>query len=330
MLRYTINRLLMMILVVLGVLLFVFILGRASGDPVPALLGGTYTQEQYDAMYKELGLDDPYPVQYFKYVKGIVTQFDLGRSYESKREVREEVANRLPISLRIALFSLLWSIPFGVLCGLISAVRQYSVADVSLTTAAMLLASIPNFWAGLMLMLLFSLVLKWLPATGLDSWLGYIMPCIALGLRPVASFTRMTRSTMLEVIRQDYIRTARSKGLRERKVIIGHALQNAAIPIVTLMGTTFEVIVGSSAVIESVFNIPGLGSYMIYSIGVGDYPAVQGAVLVFSLLVCVLNFLTDIVYAFIDPRIKEKYESASAKARRANRNMIKVARGQAS
>ncbi len=310
MLRFIINRILLMILVLLGVLLFVFILSRSSGDPIPALLGENYTQEQYDAMYIELGFDKPLVVQYIDYVKGIVTEFDLGNSYETKRAVNVEVASRIPISIRIAIFSLIWSVPFGVLCGLISAVKQYSAADYSLTTLAMILASMPAFWSGMMLMIIFALVLKWLPATGLDSWQGYILPCIALGLRPVASFTRMTRSSMLEVIRQDYIRTARSKGLSEKSVIIRHALQNASMPIVTQVASTFSVLIGSSAVIENVFNIPGLGSYMIYSIGVGDYPSVQGSVLIFSVLVCLINLFVDIAYAFIDPRIKAKYAAS--------------------
>jgi peptide/nickel transport system permease protein len=312
-----------------GVLLFVFFLGRASGDPVPTLLGEVYTPEQYNEMRTKLGLDAPYHEQFFNYLKGVVTRLDLGTSYQTKKPVVDEVARRLPISMRVAVFTLLWSIPIGILLGLISAVKQYSVLDVSLTTLAMLFASIPNFWAGLMLMITLSLTFNLLPATGVSSWMGYIMPCLALGLRRLAAITRMTRSTILEFIRQDYIRTARSKGLSERRVIIEHAMQNAAIPIVTMLAGSFEVIIGGGAVIESIFSIPGLGSYLVYSIGVGDYPAVQGAVLVLSFIVCSLNFLTDLVYAVIDPRIKAKYESATAAARKANRDMMKVARGQA-
>lgn len=294
-----------MVIVLLGVIMFVFILSRASGDPIPALLGESYTQEQYHAKFIELGFDKPYIIQYLNYVKGIITRFDLGTSYQSGRAVSAEVFSRLPISLRQALLTLGWAVPFGVFCGLISAVKQYSLADYSLTTLAMFMASMPSFWASLMLMLVLSLYLGLLPASGLDSWKGYIMPCIALGLRPVATFTRMTRSSMLEVIRQDYIRTARSKGLSYRRVIIEHALQNAAIPIVTTVGTTFSVIVGGSAVVENIFNIPGLGSYLIYSVGVSDFPSVQGGVLVFSLFVCLMNLLVDITYMIVDPRIKD-------------------------
>ncbi len=305
MLKYTVKRLMQMVIVLLGVIMFVFILSRASGDPIPALLGESYTMEQYNAKYIELGFDKPYIIQYLNYVKGIITNFDLGTSYQSGRAVSAEIFSRLPVSLRQALLTLGWAVPFGVFCGLISAVKQYSWADYSLTTLAMFMASMPSFWASLMLMLVLSLYLGLLPASGLDSWKGYIMPCIALGLRPVATFTRMTRSSMLEVIRQDYIRTARSKGLSYRRVIIEHALQNAAIPIVTTVGTTFSVIVGGSAVVENIFNIPGLGSYLIYSVGVSDFPSVQGGVLVFSLFVCLMNLLVDITYMIIDPRIKD-------------------------
>lgn len=306
MLRYITKRLLQMVVVLLGVVLLVFILSRASGDPIPSLLGENYTQEQYDAKYEELGFDDPIVVQYIKYVIGIVTKLDLGTSYNTKRAVSTEIFYRFPVSLRQAVLTLLWAVPFGVFCGLISAVKQYSWADYTLTTLAMFMASMPSFWVSLMLMLLLSLKLGWLPATGLDTWKGYIIPIMALGLRPVATFTRMTRSSMLEVIRQDYIRTARSKGLAYRKVILRHALRNAAIPVVTSIGSTFSVIVGGSAVVENIFNIPGLGSFLIYSIGIGDYPCVQGGVLLFSCVVCCMNLLVDIAYMIIDPRIKDK------------------------
>lgn len=230
----------------------------------------------------------------------------MGTSYSTKRAVSTEIFSRLPVSLRQAVLTLLWAVPFGVFCGLVSAVKQYSIADYTLTTLAMFMASMPSFWVSLMLMLLLSLKLGWLPATGLDTWKGYVIPIMALGLRPVATFTRMTRSSMLEVIRQDYIRTARSKGLAYRTVILRHALQNAAIPVVTSIGSTFSVIVGGSAVVENIFNINGLGSFLIYSIGVGDYPCVQGGVMVFSVIVCCMNLLVDILYMIIDPRIKDK------------------------
>lgn len=319
MVKYIVKRLLQMVVVLLGVLLVIFILSRASGDPIPSILGDNYTQEDYDAKYVELGFDKPIIVQYFNYVKGIITRMDMGVSYQSKRAVNKEIFARFPVSIRQALLTLMWSVPFGVFCGLISAVKQYSWADYTLTTLAMLMASMPSFWSGLMLMIVFSLKLGWLPATGVDTWKGLILPCVALGLHPVATFTRMTRSSMLEVIRQDYIRTARSKGLAYRTVITRHAIRNAAIPVVTSIGSTFSVIVGGSAVIENIFNIPGLGSFMIYSIGIGDYPAVQGGVLLFSIVVCTMNLLVDIMYMIIDPRIKDKKGLGGKKRRKVSK-----------
>jgi len=313
MFRFIIKRLLLMIPVFLGVLLIVFIINRSSGDHVAALLGDSYTPELYQEMREQLVLNDPYPIQFARYVKGVVTQFDLGTSFITKRPVKQEIIARLPLSIKIAAISLIWSVFIGVILGIISAIKQYSVLDYSLTTLAMVFSSMPSFWIGMMMMILFSLILKLLPATGLDTWKGYILPCITLGLHPVASFCRMTRSTMLEVIHQDYIRTARSKGIGQLRVIVSHALRNAAIPIVTLLGTQMNTTIGSAAVVESVFNIPGVGSYMISSIGTKDYPGVQGSVLVFSMIVCLTTIIIDILYGFLDPRIKAKYIESGKK-----------------
>lgn len=325
MIKYIIRRLLLMLLVALLVILFVFILGRASGDPVASLLGEGYSQAEYDALKHEMGLDRPYIVQFFDYLKGVVFHFDLGTSYQTGAPIIDEIKLRLPISLRIAIFTMLWSIPVGVLFGIISAIRQYSKLDMTLTSSAMILAALPNFWSALMLIIIFSLNLHLFPATGIDSWTGYILPCIALGLRRVAVFTRMTRSTMLGVMRSDYIRTARSKGLSEKVVIFFHMLPNAAIPILSILTNSFEIVIGGAAVIENIFRIPGLGSYLIFSINTGDYPAVQGSVLVLSFIICGLNFLTDLCYALIDPRIKEKYKNAGS-ARKVKREIKKMAR----
>lgn len=310
--KYVIKRILLMLVVLLGVLLFIFVISRASGDPIPSLLGDNYTQEQYDAMYIKLGFDKSYPEQFVEYVKGIVTEFDLGTSYETKRAVRDEVADRFPISFKLALISLMWAALLGVIFGMISAVKQYSPLDYAVSTTAMVLAAMPSFWVGMMLVILVSLKLGLVSASGLDHWTSWILPCIATGTHTVAHVCRMTRSAMLEVIRSDYIRTARSKGLSETKVIFDHALKNAAIPIITQIGNCLAVTVGGTAVVESVFSIPGLGSYLVNAIMTKDYPAVQGAVLIFSLFVCVLNFVVDIVYGFVDPRIKAKYASAGA------------------
>lgn len=312
MVKYIIKRILMMVLVVLGVALFVFIISRASGDPIPMLLGENYTQADYDALYIEMGFDKPYIVQFFNYLKDVFLEFDLGISYENKVPVMEEIMNRFPTSLRLALVALIASVPLGVLIGMICALKQNTWIDYTLNTVSSILIAIPTFWVAILLMLVISLKFKLLPATGLVDWKSYILPAIALGLHPMAMNARLTRTSMLEVIRADYVRTARSKGCNERMVIFRHALRNAALPIVTQIGMNVTVVVGSSAVVEGLFGFPGLGSFIISSIGARDYPCVQGAILVFSIFVCVVNLVVDIVYGFIDPRIRAKHVSTGA------------------
>ena len=316
-----------MILVLLGVLAFIFALSRApgNGDPVVGILGEYYTQEAYDATYTQLGLDKPIITQYFNYIWGIITRLDLGTSYRSKMAVSQEVFSRFPVSLRVSLNAVAVSLPIGILFGMIAAYKQYSAADYVITVIAMMGQALPSFWLGIMLILLFSVVLGWLPATGLDSWRGYILPALTMASTPITVLTRMTRATMLEVIRQDYIRTARSKGLNERQVLFGHALQNAAIPVVTQVGNQIALTVGGAAVVESIFRIPGLGSYLIFSINASDHPSVQGTVLMFSVFVTLINILIDIIYGFIDPRIKAKYTSASRMAKKLNKSVLKAA-----
>lgn len=311
MIRYVIKRLLMMILVSLGVILFVFIVSRASGDPVAAILGENYTQEQYDQIYYSMGFDRPQIVQFFSYIVDVL-HGDLGRSYHNNADIWGEIMFRFPDSIKIAVFTLLWAVPVGLIIGIISAVKQYSKLDYSLTTAAMILNSLPGFWVALMLMLIFSLKLKLVSATGISSWKSYILPCVALGLHPMAHMARLSRSSMLEVIRQDYIRTARSKGLGEKKIIFKHALQNASMPLITQVGSNFATIVGSSAVVENIFMIPGLGNFLSMSIANRDYPAIQGTVLVFSIFVGFVNLLVDICFGFVDPRIKAKYSNTAS------------------
>lgn len=317
-----------MVVVMLMVTLIVFLLGRASGDPVRIVLGDHYTPEDYESMRHEMGLDQPVVIQFANYVKQIVIDFNMGTSYHSGRPVINEIKLRLPISCTLAVVTLLWAIPLGLLVGIISAIRQYSKLDTVITTTALIVSSIPNFWASLMLMILFSLTLNLLPATGIDTWKGYIMPSMALGFHRVAHFARVTRSSMLETIRSDYVRTARSKGLNERSITFNHELPNASIPVLTMLVSSFEGIISGSAVLEGIFGIPGIGSYLIFSINTGDFPAIQGTVLVLSLIVCVLNFLTDLAYAWIDPRIMAKYKN-NGSARKVNREIRRLQKGAA-
>jgi peptide/nickel transport system permease protein len=307
MLSYILRRIGIMIPVILGILLIVFTINRMSGDPVASLLGGDATEEQIEAERERLGLNDPLPIQFFNYVKGIVTRFDLGTSYLSKRPVSEQIIARLPTTLAITIISLLISSIVGITFGVISALNQNTKVDYILTVAALIVASLPTFWFALMLVLIVSVKLGWLPATGLDSFKSWILPCIVSGLSPVSNLCRTTRSSMLEVIRQDYIRTARSKGIGENKVIFKHALKNALFPVITVFGIIASFSVGGQVVVESIFSIPGIGAYMMESILNRDFPVVQGTVVVLSLLICVINLLVDIAYGFADPRIRARY-----------------------
>ena len=315
--RYIIKRVLWMIPVVFGAILIVFLINRLSpGDPVAAQLGGSYTQEQYDRVEHELGLDKPVTVQFYEYIKGIVTRFDLGTSYQTKRSVTTEIMSRFPTTLKLALIGCLITVVLGLLFGIISATRQYSVAAYGVTVFSLVFASIPGFWLGLMMILLFALKLRWLPASGITSWKGWIMPSIAVGLSSVASITRLTRSSMLDVIRQDYIRTARAKGQTEGVIVRKHALKNAFIPIITTIGFQLGMLIAGSVVVEAIFNIPGLGTLTTAAVNNQDYPVIQGCVLILSFVVCVLNLIVDILYGFIDPRIMAQYTSGKRKRKK--------------
>lgn len=303
-----------MIPIMLGVLFIVFSITHLTpGDPVVALLGSNYTQEQYDMKEAELGLDKPFMVQFVNYVKGVVTEFDLGTSYQTNRAVRDELFDRFPTTIMLGIIGVVITVLIGVPFGIISATKQYSALDYGVTTVALFFASMPNFWMALMMIILFSLQLKWFPATGLESWKSWVLPALALGLSPVATVTRMTRSSMLDVVRQDYIRTARSKGLPERTVIQKHALKNALIPVITVVGMQMSTIVAGSVIIENIFAIPGIGSLLMSAINNKNYPVIQGGVLLLSLSVCVMNLLVDLLYAFVDPRIRAQYTSGGKK-----------------
>ncbi len=300
----------MFIPVLLGVLFIVFAINHLSpGDPVVQQLGSNYTQEQYNAKQAEMGLDKPFFAQFYTYTKGIVTKLDFGNSYQTHRPVGKEIMERLPVTLKLSVMGIIITILLGIPFGIISATKQYSKLDYSVTVGSLVFASIPGFWLALMMIIVFSLNLKLVPASGIASWKSWILPVLAVGLSPVASITRMTRSSMLDVVRQDYIRTARSKGLSEGVVIRKHALKNALIPVVTVTGILLGILVGGSVIVEAIFNIPGIGLLMMTAINNKDFPVIQGGVVVLSLFVCIINLLTDLLYGFIDPRIKASYKS---------------------
>ena len=237
-------------------------------------------------------------------------QGEFGNSYQTKLPVFEEILSRFPTTLTLAAVAMFFATLIGVPVGVISAVRQYSFVDAVSTVAALIFASIPSFVLGLVLMLVFALNLHWLPATGLQDISGYILPAVTLSTGTMATLVRMTRSTMLEVLKQDYIRTARAKGAEEKSVILKHSLRNALLPIITVIGVDFGYLLAGTVVIESVFAISGIGSLLITSIRMKDTPVVMAAIMFVTIAYSLVNLLVDIIYAYIDPRIKSQYERA--------------------
>lgn len=307
--RYIIKRLLLMIPVVIMVAVLIFtIMYFTPGDPAIIILGPNASFEQLAAKRSELGIDQPYLVQLWNYLKNVFIRFDFGESFINGRSVSSQILERFPRTLMIATFSVLLSVVVGVPLGIIAAVNQYSWKDNVSMFAALLGASMPGFWIAQMLSLLFALKLGWLPATGIGSWKCYILPVVANSIGGVASTARQTRSSMLEVVREDYITTARSKGQVERRVIYHHALRNALIPIVTCAGGAFGFQLSGALVVETVFAIPGLGKYMMDSISMRDYPAIRGTVIFLAIAFSIVMLAVDILYAFIDPRIKGQYQ----------------------
>ena len=309
----------MMIPVLLGVIIIVFsIMYITPGDPARMILGETAPASAVEELRESLGLNGSYFAQLFTYVKKLVFEFDLGYSYASKKPVINEILERFPTTLLLATLSVTISVVVGVTMGIISATKQYSIFDKIATSIALLGVSMPTFWAGLMAVIIFAVHLRWLPASGSYGWEYWILPSLTLGLSSSATIMRMTRSSMLEVIRQDYIRTARAKGQKESVVIMFHALKNAMIPVVTVIGMRFGALLGGSVLIESVFAIPGLGKFIIDSINMRDNPVVQGGVLLLALSFSICNLLVDILYGFIDPRIKSQYSVLKKRGRKTN------------
>ena len=312
--KYILKRVLLMIPVLLGVMFIVFAINHfMPGDPVISLLGNNYTQEQYDAKEAELGLDKPFIEQFAIYVKNVVTKLDMGTSYQTNRSVSTEILERFPVTLKLGLLGILVTVVVGIPFGIISATKQYSALDYGVTVISMFFASMPSFWMGLMGIIIFSYRFQWLPASGLFTWKHWILPVLTLGLSPVATVTRMTRSSMLDVIRQDYIRTARAKGLAEGVVIRKHALKNALIPVLTVVGMQLGQIVAGSVVIEAIFAINGTGQLLMTAINGKNYPVIQGIVLFLSVSICLMNLLVDLIYGFVDPRIMAQYSGGKKK-----------------
>ena len=306
--KYIAQRLAMMVLVVFGISFIVFaIMNLTPGNAAYLILGQSASPEQVAKLEAELGLNDPFFVRYFDYMINML-HGDFGESYNTGLPVFEEIFARFPSTLKISTVAMFFAVLIGIPVGVISAIRQYSFTDAVSTTLALLFASIPSFVMGLVLMLVFSLHLRWLPATGLDGIENYILPAITLSMGTMASLVRMTRSTMLEVLKQDYIRTARAKGVDEKTVVLRHSLRNALLPVITLIGVDFGTLLGGAVVVESVFSINGLGTLLITGIRMKDTPTVMAALMFVTLTFSLINLAVDIIYAFIDPRIKSQYE----------------------
>ncbi|POZ55473.1 Glutathione transport system permease protein GsiC [Lysinibacillus sphaericus] len=309
--RFIVERLVQSAFVIVGVATLVFtILYLSPFDPARNLLGIEATPEQVANFNKIYGLDQPYLVQLWHSLSGLFT-FDLGNSFEGKENITQSIMNKFPVTLEIALLSLLMAVAIAIPVGIISAVRPNSFADYAFMLIALIGLSIPSFWQGLIFILTFSLKLQWFPATyNPNNWLSIVMPVVVLGTSITASIARMTRSSMLEVIHEDYIITAKAKGLSERKVITKHAIRNAMIPIVTVIGLLFGGMLGGASVTEKVFNISGIGSYIVDKQFIPDIPALLGGVVYIAITISIVNMVIDVLYAFFDPRIRSKMKKS--------------------
>lgn len=283
--------------------LFSFFVRLIPGDPARLVAGPQATLEDVEVVREELGLNKPIVTQYVDYVTGLF-HGDLGMSLRTKRPVATEVSLRYMNTVKLTLGSLAWSVVVGVLLGVWSGKHRSKWQDYTGMTMAISGISMPSFWIGFLLIMVFSVNLKWLPTTGADSWKSFILPSIALGTSIAAIIARFTRSSIIEVMKEDYIRTARAKGLKERTVIWKHAFRNAMISVVTVVGLQFGFLLGGSVVTESVFAFPGLGSLLVESVNYRDYNAIQSLILIFSLHFVVINLVVDILYALLNPEIK--------------------------
>ena len=304
MLKYIIKRIIGVIPTLIIVTTFVFFFVRLiPGDPARLVAGPQATLEDVEVVREELGLNKPIVTQYVDYVTGLF-HGDLGMSLRTKRPVATEVSLRYMNTVKLTLGSLAWSVVVGVLLGVWSGKHRSKWQDYTGMTMAISGISMPSFWIGFLLIMVFSVNLKWLPTTGADSWKSFILPSIALGTSIAAIIARFTRSSIIEVMKEDYIRTARAKGLKERTVIWKHAFRNAMISVVTVVGLQFGFLLGGSVVTESVFAFPGRGSLLVESVNYRDYNAIQSLILIFSLHFVVINLVVDILYALLNPEIK--------------------------
>ena len=314
--RYVIQRLLLMIPVVLGVSLIIFtIMYFIPGDPASNILGIGATPDAVAQLNEELGFNRPFIVRYVTYIYDAAFKFDLGNSYQNRLTVAGEIGKRVPVSAILSFGAVVVSLIIGIPLGVLSAVKQYTLWDKIPNSIAQFMAAVPAFIIGMLLMLLFSLVLGWFPVSGvIHGWKSYVLPIVSLGIPYGARQLRFTRSSMLETVRQDYVRTARAKGASPRMVVWRHAMKNALLPVITVAGTSFGAMLGGAIAIENLFGLPGLGTYIANGIALKDVPAVMGGIIVYSMLFSVVILLVDISYALVDARIKAKYQQGGKAA----------------
>ncbi len=308
--RYVIKRLLLMIPVIIGVSFLVFfIMDMAPGDAVDVLAPEGATAEDLEAIRHDLGLDKPVVVRYIDYMAGML-HGDLGVSYISKTDVFQTYVEKLPATIKLSFASILISVILSVPLGIYSATRQGTIQDNISMAFAMIGLAMPHFWLGLLLIIVFSLKLQWFPSGGDQTLSSIVLPAITIGTGLMATLTRTTRSSMLDVLKQEYLRTARAKGIPEKVVVMSHALRNALIPIITIIGTQLAGVLGGSVLTETVFAWPGVGRLIVDSLNMRDTPLVTGSIIMTTILLSFVLLLVDLLYAAVDPRIKAQYTTS--------------------
>ncbi|MBQ9420503.1 MAG: ABC transporter permease [Lachnospiraceae bacterium] len=308
MLRYILKRLIEIIPVMLGIAFIIYaIMSFTPGDPARLILGANATNEAVENLREEMGLNDPFLVQFFNYIRRIVFEGDFGNSYKSGQPVFKEIFKRFPVSLNLAICGMIGSCLFGIPLGILSAVKQNTTTDNIISVIAMAVVAMPSFWVALVLVLVLSLQLKLLPSSGATSLKHYIMPMITIALANGCSVLRITRSSMLDVIRMDYLKTAKAKGVPNNVVIWKHAFGNALLPVITTVGTIFGSLLGGAIICETVFTMPGIGALIVSSIKSKDMPMVLASLIFLSAVYSLVMLAVDLLYAFVDPRIKAKY-----------------------
>lgn len=307
MIKYVIKRLIAMIPVIFALTFVVFtIMYMTPGDPTAIILGNEFSEAASQKLKAELGLDKPFFIQFFNYVGNLI-QGDFGISYITREPVSEQLLSRFPNTAKVVAGAMLFCVCLGVPIGVYSGTKPYSFISNITMVVGLLGVSLPIFWLGLLLILFFSVYLGWLPSSGIDSFAHLILPSIALGGNYMANIMRTTRSSMLEVVRQDYIRTAKAKGVSEKNIIRHHALKNAMMPTITVIGMNIGALLGGVVLTETVFSIPGTGRMLVESINKRDTPSVLGCLILMAICVAVSNLVVDLIYAYIDPRIKAQY-----------------------